>query len=168
VSRTELAFALALGASVCSCSGITHVGEPDVDQVALDLEACIGKSASCVQSGPVRPVESLVTGDHALRIDPGGSLEGPLQRPSSTARMNTLVVGYRALGDEGAPRQIAFGLVGDKPGSPGVVSMHTNNAAFRVLELAELDLVPAEGARVRIEVREGSFEIVYVLGRWNN
>lgn len=156
--------AVATCALLLGCGGAEHVGEPFDDSIALDVEACARGDASCTRAGRVTPVESYLPGDgHALRIEPGGSIEGPLRRPSPTARLQTLVLGYRVLGEDNIPRELRLGVSGT---STGMVSIRYPNGYFRVVEVAELNEIPSDGARVRIESVVGSYEIVYVVGRW--
>jgi len=172
VSRTELLIALALSAGVLSCTKVSHIDEADVDQVALDLEECIAGGGACTTAGPVTAVESSVPGEHALRVDPGGVVEGPLHRPAPTARLNALIIGFRVIGENGIVREADIGLV-DNPNLdptkytvPGLVRIRTPNVGYGVIEFSQLDHVPAPKARVHLAGVSGSMEVIFVLGRW--
>ena len=169
MSRSRAA-ALALAALVSGCGGAEHLDRVDIDQRALDVDACARGESSCARTGRVTSVESFVPGDgHAVRLDPGGAIEGPLMRPSPTARLAMLVLGYRAVGDEGVPRELRLGLAsGGSAPRVGLVSIKTTNASFRVVEVSELDAVPPADAHVRIESTTGVIEVIYVIGRWKN
>ena len=113
-------------------------------------------------------VESFVPGDgHAVRLDPGGSIEGPLLRPTPTARLQTLVLGYRVIGDDGVPRELRFGLTSPTTAPMvGLLPIRSSNAYFHVVEVSENDATPPLDARVRVESAAGGYEVVYVVGRW--
>ncbi|GAC1557829.1 MAG: hypothetical protein NVS3B10_17510 [Polyangiales bacterium] len=158
-----------LGALLVGLVGLAGCGQTapatvDREQPALDVVACARGAASCVRGPGVVAVESFLPGsDHAVLIPAGDSLEAPLLRPSPTAKLAHLVVAVNARGDAAQRHTLRVTVSGLAPVDVEPVAGLTRT------EVAELGRVPPVGATLKLEAVAGDgFEIVYVVGRWND
>lgn len=160
-ARVALACAGALAALCASC-GAPPPGSADREQPAIEIGACLQGDPSCRLDGDATPVESVLPGtEHAVLLQPGGSVVATLHRPSPTARLAYLVVGMRARGEPQDARSLEVAIEGGKR------AVLTPTAGFQRIEVNELEVVPSQGARVGARCLAGAFEITYVVGRWN-
>jgi hypothetical protein len=129
---------------------------PDLEEAALvDLSACTRRDISCEQSGSVTIAEDLAGEPNAVRLTAGGSIALPIDH-----RGKKLVWIAMAVRAEGVERALAVTV----DGIPGAVVQ--SNWGFARVEVGQNDGVPAANARLHLIAEKGSFEVLWVVGRW--
>lgn len=149
--------ALAFAAVFAGCS-TPPPGTVDHEMSAIDLGACVAAQPPCVRVGDVQPVESILPDSaRAVRLPAGSSISGPLQRPSTSARIQYVALGVYAV-DVGATLEVdvdgALAFTTDVP------------VGFSKPEIWAHDVVP--GAKVTVKCVKGKIDLNYVVGRWND
>ena len=167
VSVSDLAAKFTLACALVACGSPPPGSVGGDEQPAIDLEACARGDSSCTKlddPSKVTAVESLAPGSgHALLLEKGGGIRAPLLAPDGKQHLSHLVVGLHTLGTEGQPRQLQIAIDDGMPAILGEAIV----PGFGRIEIAELGNRYVAGMPVTIRCTEGSFELVYVVGRWD-
>ncbi len=165
-SRRLLAHVIAAAATAstlvfsCILSGCSTAppGTVDHELSAIDFAACLEGRPPCVHVGDVQTAESIVPDSaQAVRLIAGSSISAPLQRPSTTARLQYLVVGVYAV-ENAATLEVDI--------DDALAFTTEVHVGFSKPEIWGHDVVP--GAKVTVRCVTGKLDVNYVIGRWND
>ncbi len=138
-----------------SC-GSPPPGSVDEETFLVDLEACARGDVICQKSGPVTAVEGLQQAKTAVRMGAGASISLPIQQTEGR-KLAWVALGVRS---EGLDRELSVTVTGQ----PGAVAVPTWGWAR--VELGQGDVVPPPGARLTLVAKGGTFDVLWVVGRW--
>jgi hypothetical protein len=140
---------------VVSC-GSPPPGSVDEELLLVDLEACARGDIVCQKSGSVSAVEGLLSEKTAVRMNAGASITLPLHR-NEGRKLAWVAIGLRA---EGGERKLAVTVTG----TPGAVAVP--NWGWSRVEIAQGDAMPPADARLTLIAEGGTFDLLWVVGRW--
>lgn len=163
---------VAVAAALVASCGSAPPEAVDVEGPALDIAACARHDASCTVTGNVVPSGSMLPPEGGwVTLDAPATIAAPLIVAAPGERLFWIAIGLRT----------TFG-----PANCGNDARQTPcNRALRVtvtghdpilvrplptFSRVEVDLgsyKPPDGARIEIEAVQGTFDIGYVVGRWN-
>lgn len=140
---------------LASC-GSPPPGHTDEETLLVDLEACARGDVSCQKSGPVTVVEGIQQAKTAVRMAAGASISLPIER-NEGRKLAWVAIGVRS---EGLDRKLAVTV----SGKPGAVAIPT--WGWSRVELGQDDVIPEPGARLTLTAEGGTFDVLWVVGRW--
>ena len=142
---------------LASC-GSPPPGSVDHESLLVDLSACIRNDVSCQKSGSVTAVSTLMDEKDAIRLTTGGSISLPINRENGR-KLAWIAIGVSS-------RDVDRRLAVTVSGQEGTIAQPT--WGFARVEIAQGDIVPAADARLHLVAEAGTFEVLWVVGRWKD
>jgi hypothetical protein len=140
---------------IASC-GSPPPGSVDEETLLVDLEACARGDIVCQKSGNVVATDALLSAKTTVRIGPGGTISLPVLQ-NEGRRLVYIAMGVRS---EGVDRKLAITV----SGHPGSVTVPTWGWAR--VEVSQGEFVPSPDARLTLVAEGGTFDVLWVVGRW--
>lgn len=129
---------------------------PDLEEASLvDLSTCLRNELACEKTGGVGSGEVL--GSEAVRLSGNGSIALPIGVHGK--KLAWIAIGLHA---EDSVRNLAVTV----DGIPGAVV--SPSWGFTRVEIAQNDAVPAANARLHLVAQDGTFEVLWVVGRFRD
>lgn len=144
-------------ASLASC-GSPPPGSVDEELLLVDLAACARGDTVCQKSGDVAATEALSGESIAVRLGTGGSISLPVSR-AGARKLAWIAIGLRAAD---ATRHLSVALDGAQPTLVGP------GWGWARVEIAQANVAPAVNARLRLTAEQGTFDLLWVVGRFRD
>lgn len=141
--------------ALTSC-GSPPPGSVDSESLLVDLATCVRGDVICARSGPVS-IGKSIDGGPAVRLSKGASITLPIDNRGK--RLAWIAIGLHA---EDLTRRLAVTLDGREGAIVEPVW------GFARVEIAQNGLVPGPGAQLHIIDEEGTFDLLWVVGRWKD